>query len=353
MKRLAALAIAVTLATWLPGCDRAPRFRPAGPDSTGAVPADSGAIYVQMARAEWEDLEQGSTAAELTARIIVQDLRNRPTEPIAQRARNLVDSLSFGAETVGGPWFVVVNLFARSNPSAGSYPYLFWRDQDATRLQFLEAGGMHLVGAIEEARSDDQQASRLAVLYTRVGSAGQQPFVFVWQRPPGRATWRLAQSLGADSLGVVGTAHFVQPGPDGVVLVSRATIPTRGFDECATCPHVYRVKRLRWGEGGLVTVGEEIERSPYFAFVQFIQALESGDRGRAEGWVADPSLVDAADGFEWGRRKGLWRLAPASSPNAKDFVMFRGSQEAYRVHFGQRGGDWVVIGFEPTSRSLE
>jgi len=51
--------------------------------------------------------------------------------------------------------------------------------------------------------------------------------------------------------------------------------------------------------------------------------------------------------------KGKWRLAPASSPNARDLLLFRGSQEAYRVHFSPQDDSWVMSGFEPTNRSIE
>jgi hypothetical protein len=352
MKTVASVALALAaLTAW--GCDRTPRFRPAEADSTGAVPADSGAIYVQMARERWEDPEQGEEAADLTARVLVQDLRNRPDEPIVRRTRSLLDSLAFGAEVAGGESFVVTNLFARSNPSAGSIPYLLWRDGEATRLQSLEAAGMRLVGALAAPGSDDPQGSRIAVLFTRQGPAGQQPFVFVWQRPPEASAWRLAQALGGDSLGTVGSARFLMGEYDGSVLESRATMPTRGFDECATCPHVYRVRRFRWAETGLVATSQEIERSPYYSFVQFVQALEASDLDGAQRFAADPSLVDGALAYGWGTRRGLWRLAPASSPNSRELILFRGSQEAYRVHFAERGGDWVVAALEPTSRTIE
>lgn len=345
------------------GCDRAPRFKGVDADTTATVPADSNAIYVQMAQERWGDPERGEEAADLAARVVLQALRNQPSEPIADRSRELLDSLAFGAETAGGRGFVVANLFARSNPSAGSYPYLFWRDAGATRYQSLDAAGMRLVGAITEATggegapgspgSPGAQGARVAVLFSRLGPSGQQPFAFVWQRPPDAASWRLAQSLGPDSLGSVGSARFVDSGGEGVVLVSRATLPARGFDECATCPHIYRLRRFRWGAPGLVVASEEIERSPYYAFVQLIQALAASNRDEAENWVADLSIADAAIGYDWGGSKGQWRLAPGSSPNAHDLLLFRGSQEAYRVHFGPRGDGWVVTGFEPTTRTIE
>ena len=345
--RFVAMAALLVLA----GCDRAPRFRGAGADSSATVPADSNAIYVQMAQARWGDPESGAEAADLAARVVLQTLRNQPSEGIADRARELLDSLAFGAETSGDAGFVVANFFARSNPAAGSYPYVFWRDGATARSQALDAAGMRLVGAIQS--SDATSGTRLAGLFSRTGANGQQPFAFVWQRPATGSSWRLIQSLGPDSLGAVGSAKFVESGGNDVVLVSRATMPAKGFDECATCAHVYRVRQFRWGPQGLVVAEEEIDRSPYYAFVQLIHALVASNQDEALRWVADPQVLEAATTSGWGSGKGVWRLAPGTSPNARDLLLFKGSQEAWRVHFASRGDSWVVTGFEPTSRNIE
>jgi hypothetical protein len=354
MSRRSWVALACTAAL-AAGCDRTPRFvPPESADTTAAsVPADSTAIYVQMARERWESPESGQEAADLTSRIVLQELRSRPEKPLAEGARDLLDSLHLGAEVSGRSNFAVVNLFARSDPAGGSWPYVFWREGATVRRQALEAAGMRLTGALLDAPGGDpSQGGRLAALYARPGPLGPQPFVFVWQRPPG-GTWRLQQSLGPDSLGSVGTARFMEEGEGGAVLVSRGYRPARGFDECATCPHLYRTRRFAWGPGGLVSVGEEFERSPYFTFVQLVHALLAGDRAGAERWVADPSLVDAAEAYEWGRSKGTWRVAPGAATGARDLLIFRGTREAYRVHFRERGDEWVVTGFEPTSRTID
>jgi len=334
------------------GCNRAPHFRGADADSTASVPADSNAIYVQLAQDRWSDPDGGAEAADVAARVVLQTLRNQPDQPMADRTRELIDSLAFGAETAGNRDLVVANFFARSNPTAGSYPYLFWRDGGATRYQALDAAGMRLGGALQDP-SDATPGARVAVLFNRLGPNGPQPFAFVWQRPADAASWRLAQSLGPDSLGVVGSAKFVESGSDGAVMVSRATLPARGFDECATCPHIYRLRNFRWGAPGLVVASEETEKSPYYAFVQLIQALTAANHDEAARWVADPSLLDAALASGWGVVKGKWRLAPGSSPNARDLLLFRGNQEAYRVHFSPSGDGWVMNGFEPTNRNIE
>ena len=359
MRRLLALVGAALLAA---SCGRTPRFVPAGADSTLAPPsADSLATWAQQAREGWESADRQDETAALTARLVFDDLRLHPSAPLPRRVRTFLDSIGMGAEVAGRGGFAIANLFSRSDPSGGSWPYLFWRDGTQTRAQALEGGGTRLVDLLPGSEaasygSSDQGAGPLwlAALFARASGGQQQPLVFVWSRPPGSAQWRLAQSLGSDSLGGVGTATFTYPPPaDGSVLVARTHLAVSGFDECETCPHVIRTRRFRWGSSGLESVGEQIDNSPYYVFVRFIQALKLGDRETAGRWVADPSLVEAAVGYDWGRSKGVWRLSPGSVSKSEALVFFRGPQEAYRVHFVPRGDDWLISDFEPTSRSIE
>ena len=352
MRRASQLAFLA--AALLAGCDRAPRLVPAASDSTAALPADSTAIYVQWARARWDSPEDTGEAARITARLLLDYLRVHPGESSGAAAREFVDSLGMGAE-VAGRDPAVVNLFARSDPSGGSWPFVFWRDGGISRSQPLEAGGMHLggVGVEPAGVGDGPRPQRIVVLFAGVGGAGQQPFAFVWQRPPAGPAWRLAQSLGTDSLGRTGTARILEGAPDGAVIETRTYTVERGFEECGSCPHVYRTRRFRWSDAGLVMAGEVVEHSPYVTFVQLVRALAAGDREAAARLVTDLSVLSAADGYDWGRVKGLWRLAPGPAANPNDLVVFRGTQEAYRIHFAPRGDDWVVTGFEPTSRSVE
>jgi len=347
------LLIALGLAS---GCDRTPRLVPEGADSTAAIPSDSTAIYVQMARDGWDDPSQMEEAAGLIARVLLDDLRAHRAG-LAGRARELLDSLTTGAEVYGRDDLAIVNLFARSNPSGGSWPWIYWRDKGgAVRAQGLDASGMHLMGAAVEpvmGAGSSPPATRVAGLFTRSGPQGQQPFAFVWQRPPEGAGFRLAQSLGGDSLGANGSAQLVESATGGMVLMSRTYTVARGFDECGSCPHVYRTRSFRWGTPGLVLAEEEIEHTPYYSFVKFIQALVAGDRETAERFTSDASVMDAATSYQWGQSKGMWRLSPGSAANARDLLMLRGSQEAYRVHFAMRGDDWVISGLEPSNRNIE
>ena len=75
---------------------------------------------------------------------------------------------------------------------------------------------------------------------------------------------------------------------------------------------------------------------------------DSAARGRPA------SLIDFARRFQWNDpSRGRWRMAPATDEGAMDMVFLRGTQDAFRVRFEARDGDWVIAGFEPTERSLE
>jgi hypothetical protein len=330
-------------------CNRKPRLIPASADSLAVRPSDSLSIYVDQARDRWEAGE-GDEAAGLTARVLLDDLRLHPESELPGRARSFIDSLGMGAEIAGDGDVIAVNLFARSDPTGGSWPYLYWRDPAGVHLQAVEGSGLKLLDVIER-RSGT--APQVALLLSRATARGSQPIVIVWQQPAGIGGWKLQQSLGADSLGGAGRAQFVTPGADSAVLVARTYRPTPGFDECATCPHAYHVRRFGWSTNGLRSQGEESEVSGYSTFVTFIHALAVNDRDLASGLVSDPSLIDAAMGYQWNESRGLWRVAPGTEEDAREMVFFRGNQEAYRVRFVGRDQTTQIAGFQPTSRSLE
>ncbi|HYM81710.1 MAG TPA: hypothetical protein VEY91_09935 [Candidatus Limnocylindria bacterium] len=348
MSTTVALA-ALTCAT-LVGCDRKPRFVPADADSIAVRSPDSIAFYVEDAREHWESAD-GAAAATLSARIVLDDLRLHDSQPLPQRSRNFLDSLGFAAEVVGESAIAAVNFFSRSDPSGGSWPYLYWRDEAGVHLQALEGSGLKLAGLTERRGSD--RVPHAALLFTRGTPRGQQPVVFVWRQPAGIGGWKLIQSLGADSLGGVGTAEFVAPGANNVVLMARTYRNTPRFEECATCPHIYHVRRFHWTDDGLATFDEQIEDSPYRSFVQLIQALAVNDRELAATLVTDPSLLEAAIEYGWGESRGMWRMSPGTDERAQEIVFFRGNQEAYRVQFSRQGSGWGIEGFQPTTRSIE
>ncbi len=345
------LLIALVSLLAVTGCDRKPRLVPAPADSTAAPAIDTTAAGVQKVRDAWEQGAADGSAARATAHLLQSDLKLHPTEPLEQRARGLLDSLSLGAEVDGHGEVAVVNFFALSDPSGGSWPYLFWRDSLAVRSQPVEGSGMRL-GA-SAVRADTSGGGRqAAALFTRSASAGPQPLVFVWRLAPRTKQWTLSQTLGPDSLGGVGTARFGAAG-DSAALVARTWQRTPGFEECPSCAHQYTVRRFRWGPEGFSTLDSRIEDSQYVAFVRFIQAFSVPDMDLARDVVADNSVFDAARQYAFAEKRGVWRQAPGGEEIPDQMTFFRGAKEAYQVTFTRTGGRWKVLRIQPTGRNIE
>jgi hypothetical protein len=126
------------------------------------------------------------------------------------------------------------------------------------------------------------------------------------------------------------------------------------FDECATCPHVFHERSFAWRRGGFTCTDEQIVPSPYSSFTAFIAALVAGDRGRASRYAVDPSLIEFARRYNWhDAGRGRWRLAPVSDESLTAMIFLRGASEAYRVTFEARDGEFVVAGFEATTRPMD
>jgi hypothetical protein len=348
---LAALA-AVALAFSLASCDRRPQIMPAGSDSTGAKP-DSFAVLARQAADRW-DSGADEDAAVLSAHVVLEALRLRPTAPWPERARVVLDSLGIAAEVAGDERMVVVNLFSRARGDDSSYPYLYWHSS-GPRVQALEATDLHLVAVVGRgftAKFEPSDSAGVAVLWGRRAGPGQQPMLMVWRQAPG-GRWDFAQALGPDSLGGTGSGEFT--GADtSLALETRTYRPTPYFDECANCPHVFRERRFAWRAGGFERTDEQVVPSPYSSFTGFIAALVAGDREAASRHAVDPSLVDFARRYEWHvPGKGRWRIAPVSDEAATSMIFLRGASEAYRVTFEAREGDFVVAGFEATQRPMD
>lgn len=354
---LGAALLAVVIAAG--SCGRQPpRFVQGGGDSTLALMADSFAVLVGEALEQWES-QDGAGAAPATARLLVDDLRRHPDQRLADRARTFLDSCGFSGEVAGSVDVALMNLFSRSDPAGGSWPYLLWREADAVRYQAVEGGGMRLLdlaagpGAAAAASDPVTGPSQVAGAYTRASSRGPQPVVIAWRRPPGGKRWTLTQTLGPDSLGGVGVVEFVVQSDGRVGLEARTYRTTAGFDECPTCPHIHHTIRFAWAEDGFRRTSDESAPSPYQAFVQLIAALSVGDREMAQRLVSDPLLLDTAGQYEWGRSKGLWRVAPGTEESASEMTFFRGRREAYKVRFASRDGRWMITDFQPTQRSVD
>jgi predicted small lipoprotein YifL len=350
---------ALVLIAGLAGCTRKPpQFVPPGADSAATAAADSFAAMVGDIRDQWES-QGGAPTAGVTARRLLDDLRRHPDGALAERARTFLDSCGFSAEVAGAGDVAAVNFFARSDPGGGAWPYLFWRVESSVLQQSLEASGMRLLdlatrGDLSQSAGDEgAEPPQVAAIFGRTSPRGQQPAVIVWRRAPRTATWSLSQTLGRDSLGGVGAAEFIARADGAPGLEARTFRPAPGFDECATCPHINRTLRFDWQPGGFRKISEEVAPSPYYSFVQMIAALSVGDRELAQRFVADPSLLETAQSYGWGQGKSLWRAAPGSEASFEEMTFFRGTREAYKVRFAQRGGQWVITDLQSTQRTVE
>ena len=359
-----ALGFALALAYAAAGCGRRTTLARGG-DSTAIAVTDSFAVYANQAQSLWES-GNSEDAAQLSATVLFSDLWQRPSEKWESRARALLDSLANGSEVAGVPCAVLANLFARSDPDAGSWPYLISCGDSHPHLQPIEGKGLHLaaaalgpmtaqsrpwLGPVPVRTGRSSAPSALAVLFSQRAGGGEQPLVMVWAHPKRDEPWTLLQTLGADSLGGVGTAQF-QTG-DSLTIVTRTYQPSHGFEECASCPHLIRSRKFRWRDSSFVKVDEQRVPSPYGTFVIFIAALSVDDRDAAGRLVTDSQLVDRARKLDWGKPHGAWRVAPETGESSSNMVFFRGREEAYRVDFVQQGHDWKIAGFEPTTRSIE
>ena len=260
---------------------------------------------MRLLQERWSAPGGGEEAARLTAQVLLQDLRVRlAAESQAAwegRARALLDSLDVGAELVDSRCALGVNFFSRGDPTAGSWPWFFWCGGTSVQAQAVEGAGMSLVGLASRGLSVEPAAAPrpagIAGLFARRAGSGQQPLLLVWRVAGQRL--ELAQTLGPDSLGGVGTGAFESPADSVVLLATRTWRPTPRFDECATCPHVYHQRRFRWGLEGFERLEDALVPTPYVAFVQLIQALTAGDRDGALQLVTRPALVESARRAGW------------------------------------------------------
>lgn len=336
------------------GCRREIRFSPAE-DAPALHSADSLRALMRNAQDLWETPDGGAEAGRISALVVREDLQSHPDDPWSSRARTLLDSLDIGNEIATDPRVLAINFFGRGRPDAGSWPWLFWRTPHGVVAHALGARNLQLLQVATRADSAGSSGawSQVAVLLARRSAAGREPLLTLWN-PPAGETWAPTQSLGADSLGGVGSVEFQAQGDTAIYAVARTFRGMPRFEECATCPHVYTLHIFRWGPGGFARVEDRPLASPYSTFVQFVLALGAGDQSMATSLVTDPALLEQARLFDFSALpKGMWRAAPASDENAGSMVFFRGQQEAYQVSFEPRGDGWLINGIKPTTRSIE
>ena len=359
-------ALAFVLACGVPllagmtgGCVQKPKYQPLPVDSTSTVPVDSLAIIVRSAQDAWDAEGEGENASAMSARLLLNDLvlrsRIEPTLSWEERARTLLDSLGFGGEVASDRCVMVVNFFSRSNPDQGSWPWLFWCGENTILSEPLDARGFKLVALAGRGLWGDPPTPpgppTAAVLFGRRTAGGQQLLLTAWDLAGPNAN--LTQTLGPDSLGGVGRGEFDTIEDATIRLTTHTWRPTPGFTECATCPHIWQVRRFLWEPYGFERISQEVKPSPYTTFVRFAQALAEDDRDRARDLVVDKEWVDTARRLGWTQQGGVWRVAPGTEETSEEMVFFRGPREAYRVTFEQRGGEWLISGFRATTTSVE
>lgn len=356
---LGMLLLAACAALAIAGCDRRPRLVPAGADSLAAISRDSLAILARNVQDRWEAGDDPDEAARLSAVLVLTDLDRRNPSEWGNRTREFLDSLAIGAELASAPCVQAINFFSRANPEAGSWPYLIWCGENHPRMQPLDAGGMHLL-AVGTATlppatlvpGANLPTSAVALLYTHRSAGGQQPLIMVWSHVKKDDPWNLAQTMGADSLGGVGSGELAER-DTALELTTRTYQITRGFDECPTCPHVYRTRHFRLTATGFMKIDESVNPSPYAAFVQFIAALSAGDKDALARLAASNDLADQARRLNWDKSGPTWRVAPETDPAATTMVFFRGRDEAYKVTFAAHDDDWMISGIEQVSSTIE
>ena len=350
-----AIAIAVALAPWQAGCQRKPHPLVLPPDSTQVAGMDSADVEIRDTQRLWESGGDFQQAADATARLLARAMWGRDFSGWRDRAGYMLDSLGVGAEFADAPCALAVNFFARSDPEAGSWPYLYTCADGGAVYQALEGKNLHLQAIIArglEPSSTDSLRLVSAVLVRRA-AAGPQPIVMTWAQSADGGRWRLIQTLGADSLGGFGTAEFGAVSDTDAELATRAYRVPPGFVECMTCPHVYTTALFRWSSQGFERAETKHLPSPYATFAEFVRMLVAGDRVGASELVSDASLVFAAQNLEWHVSKGPWRPAPGAEESPLSMTFYRGAKEAYAVHFRPQGQDWVITGFEPVTRAVE
>ena len=327
-------ALALVLGLGAAGCQRKTNIVVIPADSTGAAVIDSGTIALRDAQQLWES-GTGEAAAAATARLLAREFAGREPGAWRERASFLLDSLGVGGEYADAPCALMVNYFSRSDPEAGSWPYLYWCGDRGAEVQAIEGANLHLQsivarGLVRTGVGADS-VRRVAAAFIRRAPGGPQPLVMTWALPPKSGTrWSLQQTLGADSLGGFGAAGFEAVSDTGADLATRTYRTPAGFVECATCPHAYTTSRFRWTAQGFVRSDLRLVASPYSTFTTFmLEAIK----------------------LDWHVKKGPWRPAPGSEESPLNMTFFRGQKDAFAVRFRAQGQGWVITGFEPVTRS--
>jgi hypothetical protein len=295
------------------------------------------------------------TAEHLVIEVMVRE------RPAAGWTREALDAalgqrrLSVELRTLGSldrPWLLHIDHPLRP-ASVGrvliAYP------EEAHLIRFPEEPFEHVY---ETATWEDSLGVACGIAGWPRSRAGLQPtgWVFRLPRSPEDKNW-LWDTLPVDgrtplSDGGAASVTFVQPSPRSapMIRVREAVLPNYLFDECANCPHLQADLAFRYRGGGFALSSENPRRTPYAAFVQFIEALLAHDEETAFELVADGMVIDLAKDFAFDRypRRGRWRIAPGSDAKGLDQIYLRGEEGAFRILLSVRGSNFIVSSISPT-----
>ena len=288
----ATLTVAAATLLTLAACQRKTTLFTSSDSATVTSP-DSARAWRDRAQQLWEDPDQRDDAAGLTARVLRDEFKRLEPAAWQDRARFVLDSLGIGGEFATAPCAMVVNLFPRAQPDAGSWPFVFWCSHDTAAVQALEGKDLRLQSAttlgLMPPRPDSARV--LAVLFQRRARSGPEPLAMLWTLRRRDARWTVVQSMGPDSLGGNGGGEFEATSDTSSQLVARTYRTPAGFQECATCPHAFALHHFDVGPRGFAGTGVDSVASPYSTFVAFVQALAGGRRDEAQEYLSDPSLL--------------------------------------------------------------
>ena len=175
----------------------------------------------------------------------------------------------------------------------------------------------------------------LAVLFRRRAQR-PQPLAMAWTLRRKQTRWAVVQSLGPDSLGGYGGGGFETAPDHSVQLVARTYRTPAGFSECATCPHVFALRRFDLGPQGFSGAGTDSVASTYSTFVAFIQAIAAGRTDDAQNHVVDSVAAGRGGAPRVAAFGGAWRTAPGADETPYRLVFYRGQREAYAVRRATR-----------------
>jgi hypothetical protein len=204
----------------------------------------------------------------------------------------------------------------------------------------------------------EEEESRLAVLGWERAAAGLRPKAWLFRLPadPRSPVWEpgalppvAAQALCEGTAQSVRWVASPRGGPPRI-RVTGASRQNALFEECASCPHLEADLVFGVALEQFVLQEESARRTPYAAFVSFIDALTRHDWSAVSRQAANPMVVETARHYQFDRPpgRGRWRAAPGTTARGLDQTYFRGEEGVFRILMSVRDSSFVVTAIIPT-----